>query len=170
MPEGEGSLGETCIKAGAEYDEGSNAIRAFKLQGQEVDFKSRGPPYVTVFIHVLRMVMNDCQKKGAHPEGKRYMVIREYWETVILRRQPNEIAMDVLHFKYRKAGKHQERGVLSLAVSMRDPKVVQMWEAALVLIQQHFSIKRTTGPAPRGPLEREVSRLLNELTGGKEAA
>eukprot|EP00959_Pyramimonas_sp_CCMP1952_P225988 4726052-Pyramimonas_sp.AAC.1 len=79
---------------------------------------------------------------------------------------PSEIGADVLHSRYKMARKDNtdQKGVLSLAVCMKNPLAGPMWTAAaLGYMVQVQKIERVTGPAPKGPLEREVSRIVTEM-------
>ncbi|CAK0850049.1 unnamed protein product [Prorocentrum cordatum] len=163
--DGEETIGHVPRVAWADYEKTSGELKQKQKNGEVVDFRSRGAPHVRVFINVLRRILELAKAGAVHADESIYGPIKEYWETVILHKAPSEIGADALHFRCKKARKDSAdaKGVPSMAACMKNPLVSAMWTAALGHMVRAQKIERVAGPAPKGPLEREVSRIVTEM-------
>ncbi|CAK0799454.1 unnamed protein product, partial [Prorocentrum cordatum] len=138
------TIGHVCRVAGSDYEKTSGELKQKQKNGEVVDFRSRGAPYVRVFINVLRRILELAKAGAVHADESIYGPIKEYWETVILHKAPSEIGADVLHFRCKKARKDSAdaKWVLSMAAWMNNPLVSATWTAALGYMVRIQKIER----------------------------
>eukprot|EP00959_Pyramimonas_sp_CCMP1952_P206216 4312555-Pyramimonas_sp.AAC.1 len=95
--------------------------------------------------------------------------VKEFWVERLTKMTISEVGCLVLHWQWkRNQGKqHQQdeqaRGRLIYAIDQARPlgiTTVSMIEGLL----KSVGAERKIGPSPRGPLERDASKLLAELT------
>ena len=71
----------------------------------------------------------------------------------------------VLRYRYKKARKDAPEAevIQHTAMALNRQVIGDVWTAVLQWLMTKRSVTRITGPAPRGPLEREVSKLVGEM-------
>ena len=107
-------------------------------------------------------------------------MLKSYYEEVIMVKVPQLLQEEVHQCRYRKAGKDKDKGkgkdkdgdmdlsagkdtgVLQICVNIRSKRAVAMMEYLEAFLLAD-GCTRLMGSAPRGPLEREASRLLQAL-------
>ena len=103
---------------------------------------------------------------GAKPNATAHGIMKEYWDKVIMVKTPQQLGLCVLQFRYRKA-KVQEgadpkerRGILAMALNQLDEDHKKLWPILVNYLLEGEGAEALAGAAPKGPLQREVARLL----------
>eukprot|EP00959_Pyramimonas_sp_CCMP1952_P154289 3227945-Pyramimonas_sp.AAC.1 len=141
----------------------SKQMKAEQQAGEKVDWKARGAPHVCLFVAVLRFVIDDTSKDGNHPNEKYYATLRGFWADVVFQSTATQIGELVTHFRYKKARNDAPEprvGVLSVCVQLRATHMPAVWETLTAYFLQSANMSRLAGPAPKGPLERDLERVL----------
>jgi hypothetical protein len=162
-------LGSAMKAQGVVYDNESKALKEQQKAGQSVDFKLRGPPHVHLFIALLKKILSLTAGGGHLEDKKTYTIIREFWESTILVKEVSQIAELILHCRYKKARSDAEEkfGVICMAIERRSAEMVIVFEAVCSFMVLKGGAKKLTGPAPRGPLERDLGNFVGAKGGGK---
>ena len=121
---------------------------------QETKGQNCGAPHVRIAVASLKGLVEE----GALAEAA-MKDIKKWWKDKIIGKSSNELMDEILVWKIRKptAGK----GFAKLTFKLKDQVVQQTIFLALEALEK-TEAKR--GPAPKGPCEREVQRMLSELS------
>ena len=120
---------------------------------QEKKGQNCGAPHVRIAVASLKGLVEE----GALAEAA-MKDIKKWWKDKIIGKSSNELMDEILVWKIRKptVGK----GFAKLTFKLKDQVVQQTIFLALEALEK-TEAKR--GPAPKGPCEREVQRMLSEL-------
>ena len=172
----EEGIGAALAAAGVAYNEMSEQLRE-RAKTEQVDFQARGPPQVHTFVRLVQRCVARSAPGGACPAPGHYQVMKAYYDEVIMIKLPPQLMEEVHQCRYRKAGKgkgkkskgdddemqaDQSSGILQLCVNLRSKRAVAMLEHMEAFLLAD-GCTRLMGSAPRGPLEREGSRLLQAI-------
>ena len=153
-----GSVVEAMAKAGADYDSESKELKKKSEAGEKVDFKARGPPYLRVWLAMLQAAAKEFEGLSKDIEG--------YWVNVVQKGDANSLGSHVRYCRLRKNKRKEEgeelKGHIVIAIDA-DTMVGQTVVEMVGNIMEAMKGKRTVGPPPRGPLERDAARLLARL-------
>ena len=126
-----------------------------KPEAERADAQEQlGPPYVHVWVAFLRSL---AATRGLAPEH--VAVLKSYWESNVMKSAPVQLAAHVRHCRAKPCKKIEGKEGWTRIVFCLDPVTLSL-EGALEAALQLQKGVRKHGPAPRGPLEREASRLL----------
>ena len=91
-------------------------------------------------------------------------VLKSYWESNVVKNAPVQLAAHVRHCRAKPCKKIEGKEGWTRIVFCLDPVTLPL-EGAVEAALQLLKGVRKHGPAPRGPLEREASRLLTQMRG-----
>ena len=98
-------------------------------------------------MHVcVAFLRSRAATRGLAPEH--VAVLRSYWESNVVKSAPVQLAAHVRHCRAKPCKKIEGKEGWTRIVFCLDPVTLPKF-----------------GPAPRGPLEREASRLLTQMRG-----
>ena len=145
--------------AGAAYDAESKDMKKRADEGEAIDFKARGPPYLRVWLAML--------KAGAKEYPAVQKDIEAYWRDVVLAGDALSLGTHVRYCRLRVnkkkiEGKELQAHVIIAIDSDTGPGKVMVEVVDKLMMAMNG--KRTVGPPPRGPLERDAARLLALLS------
>ena len=118
-----------------------------------------GPPYVHVWVAFLRSLAATRRLAPEH-----VAVLKSYWESNVVKSAPVQVAAHVRHCRAKPCKKFEGKEGWTRIVFCLDPATLPL-EGALEAALQLQKGVRKFGPAPRGLLEREASRLLTQMRG-----
>ena len=98
--------------------------------------------------------------------GAEHAIIVEYWNTVVTKKPMEELVDQIKVCRAKKTkpkGKGKEQIKIQLAMAGNHNGAVKLEEAIKIVMAGLGGATRKVGPAPRGVLEREASRLLGKL-------
>ena len=147
-------FGSRLGEAGRIYHESAGAIKS-KPEAERADAQEQlGPAYVHVWVAFLRSL---AATRGLAPEH--VAVLQSYWESNVVKSAPVQLAAHVRHCRAKKI---EGKEGWTRIVFCQDPVTLPL-EGALEAALQLQKGVRKFGPAPRGHLEREASRLLTQM-------
>ena len=156
---GSESVSEAMAEAGRIYHESAGAIKS-KPEAERADAQEQlGPPYVHVWVAFLRSL---AATRGLTPEH--VALLKSYWDSNVVKSAPVQLAAHVQHCRAKPCKKIEGKEGWTRIVFCLDPVTLSL-EGALEAAPQLQKGVRKHGPAPRGPLEREASRLLTQMRG-----
>ena len=118
-----------------------------------------GPPYVHVWVAFLRSLAATRELAPEH-----VAVLTSYWESKLVKSAPVQLAAHVRHCRAQPCKKIEGKEGWTRIVFCLDLVTFPL-EGALEAALQLQKGVRKHGPAPRGPLKREASRLLTQTRG-----
>ena len=146
-------------EAGRLYHGSAGAIKS-KPEAERADAQEQlGPPYVHVGVAFLRSL---AATRGLAPEH--VAALKSYWESNVVKSAPVQLAAHVRHCRAMPRKKIEGKEGWTRIVFRLDPVTLPL-EGALEAALQLQKGVRKHGPAPRGPLEREASRLPTQMRG-----
>ena len=156
---GSESVSEAMAEAGRLYHESAGAIKS-KPEAERADAQEQlGQPYVHVWVAFLRSLAATRELAPEH-----VAVLKSYWESNVVKSAPVQLAAHVRHCRAKPCKKIEGKEGWTRIVFCLDPVTLPL-EGALEAALQLQKGVRKFGPAPRGPLEREASRLLAQMRG-----
>ena len=91
-------------------------------------------------------------------------VLRQYWESSVLKSAPVQLVSHVRYCRAKPCRKVEGKEGWTCIVFCLDPTTLPL-EGALEAALRLQKGVRKYGPAPRGLLEREAARLLTQMRG-----
>ncbi|CAK0880863.1 unnamed protein product [Prorocentrum cordatum] len=151
------------MKAARDAGQSYHAEVQRRKQASE-DLSTLGPPYVQVWSALIQAIGKDSTCSDEVRKS-----IETYWKDVLVPMPLERVGEHVRHCRVRKTRKvesEDERMRLTFAVDGEFKPL----ERTLVAYFSSASVagERKLGPAPRGALEREASRLLEKLGEGRK--
>ena len=153
------------LAAGVAYNEAAKDLKAKQEAGEEgIDLAGLGPPHLHVFVAVLRTM---AEQKLSEEDAK---VVKDYWDEVVCKTPMLELGSEIKYFRVKtlKEQEQQSKKVamakVQFAVDVVHVPAMQALETVLMRMIESMQGQRKYGAAPRGPLEREASRLLDRLS------
>ncbi|CAK0896738.1 unnamed protein product [Prorocentrum cordatum] len=158
-----GGLVAACQQAGREYDQESKELREKTKSGEKVDFRKRGPPHVSIVMgaayYGAAFTPSAGPQQHEQEELKKRMV--EMWG-IIRQGEMLTVAKACPYFRlriFRKEEGTPQKGVIYMTFH-RDVELGQMMATLFEKLVIAEGGVYLPGPAPRGPLDREVSSLI----------
>ncbi|CAK0887967.1 unnamed protein product, partial [Prorocentrum cordatum] len=154
------SLVEASVRAGKEYNNTSKDMKKAQNQGEAQDWKGRGSPHLHIFMtFMIAAVSLFTERKD---EEMKTVVIKAMTD---LRSVPlPELGLIVRVFRVRlhkiKDGEGRA-GHFEWAMGGRSPAGLALHEL-MGRVMTSQSAERMSGPAPRGPLAREIIGLSSK--------
>ena len=137
--------------AGADYNETSQELKQKQKRGEEVDFHSRGPPFVTIFVTVMHWAASLCDKEGVKQE-KWMAPLREFYSTFLRKMSVSAVGELGFHWQWKRNKSKTEtnpRGRLIFAFDMPHPQCPPLMELTMAMLET-LRAERRIGPAPMG--------------------
>ena len=157
------SVSEAMEEAGRIYHESAGAIKS-KPEPERADAQEQlGPAFVHVWVALPRSLAATRELAPEH-----VAVLKSYRESNVVKSAPVKLAAHVRHCRAKPCKKIEGKEGWTRIVFCLDPVTLPL-EGALEAALQLQKGVRKFGPVPRGPLEREASRLLTQ-TRGKQSA
>ena len=153
------NVAEAMAEAGRLYHDSAGAIKS-KSEAEQADARDQfGPPFVHVWVAFLRSLAATKELETEHVE-----VLRQYWESNVVKSAPVQLAAHVRHCRAKPCRKVEGKEGWTRIVFCLDPVTFPL-EGALEAALRLQKGVRKHGPAPRGPLERETAKLLTQMRG-----
>ena len=121
---------------------------------QEKKGENCGAPHVRIAVASLKALVEEGALEPAD-----MVEIKKWWKEKVKDKSSNELMDEIQVWKIKKPtiGK----GFAKLTYKLKD---VKMQELLFKALEKATGTEAKRGPAPRGPCEREVMRLLGEMT------
>ena len=152
-------LAKAGMEAKKQYQSGVDALKERKDKGEEVDLGAMGAPHITIFYMVLAQI-----KAKATEQAK--LVLDEFWAKFVEGKEQAELGAWVKHFSMtvpKGAKSKKMKGQVKLKFHFGEGPMhsgaVQILEAVLTEVKA----KEEYGAEPRGPLEREIGKILDKI-------
>ncbi|CAK0841260.1 unnamed protein product [Prorocentrum cordatum] len=147
------SIAVAMKKAGQDYHAQAKLLKSGGGGGHDI----LGPPFLHVFKALLQAAHEVAGLTGQHRE-----MIAEFWANRVLKEELFALAEQIRHCRIRDTRKKENakdmmRITICFSSQWKDLEV-----AVVSAIKKENGVLKI-GPPPRGPLEREASKLLDEL-------
>ena len=122
--------------------------------------EEQGPPFLHMWLALLQGLAKAPDEQKLDENGKG--IVDKYWQDVVLKEGLHNLAEQVRCCKLKEVKKKKKKVEymrLTFAIDAKYNELEQVVKKGI--IKQGGEQKR--GPAPKGPLEREASRLLEKL-------
>ena len=147
--------------AGKKYEEGSKAMK--ESGASQEQFKKRGPPHIHVFLAAFQYVAERTAAEGQDGERTNALEAKQVWENTIVSSEMETIAEAVLYFRLKPLRKEEgvEQQCLVITNFNKDTKLALACRPYIMNVLQYEGATAVHGSAPRGPLEREIAKMVN---------
>ena len=148
-------LAVAATTAGQRYDADAKELKERHAVDSNVDTAALGPPHLVVAASVIKDLAT-----LVGPEEK--TVLEEFWKTVVCKEDSATLGECITHFQTKKNKQpHQKQEKVRLIFSF-DLHVKNMSIVKGIMVReiQKEGGQRKVGSAPRGPLQRELNRLV----------
>ena len=149
----EAPLASHGIKAGTDYNTQAQELKKRAEADEDVDTASLGPPHLVVWQRVV-------QKLGQDTIGEAKEKLERYYKEVVMLPEIDALGSSITIFRVKKnkgkAAKGKERCRMQFCFH---PEFVGIRNILVGAIMAQGA-KRKYGTAPRGALERDISKLL----------
>ena len=146
------------VEAGKEYDQDAKKLKESKAQDDNVDTSVLGPPHLVVAAKVVKGIADEV------PEDQRKL-LAEFWKQVVCQEDPEMFGTAVTHFQAKvnkQPNQKKEKVRLIFSFDLRGHSAIR--DIIVQESKREGGIRRLGG-APRGPMQRELQRLVYPKNG-----
>ena len=148
---------EAMAEAGRRHQEAAGAIKNKPEAERAEAHEQLGPPYLHVWVAFF---CNLVATKGLAAEH--VSTVKTCWESNMVKSASVELASRVRHCRAKPCQKIEGKEGWMRSVFCLDTVTLPLEEALDAALRLQKGV-RNHDPAPRGPLEREASRLLTQM-------
>ena len=152
-------VAEAVAEAGRRHQEAAGAIKNKPEAERAEAHEQLGPPFVYVWVAFL---CNLAATKGLTAED--VLMVKTCWESNMVKSASVELASRVRHCRVKPCQKIEGKEGWMRSVFCLDTVTLPLEEALDAALRLQKGV-RNYDPPPRGPLEREASRLLTQMRG-----
>ena len=153
------------LKSGVQYDTAAKDMKAKKEQAEkegaeEVDLETLGPPYLHLWAALVGEVARETDETKNIPDHIRTPFV-DHWNSKVSKAKTifdiEGVAVKVFRVKALRTG-NKKGWVKVQACFVANSEM----EPAFFALMNHLTFQLKVGPAPRGALEREAQKLLEQ--------
>ena len=148
---------EAMLEAGKQYHEEVQKFNGLGEAERQRRSEALGPPFLHVWAALIREAANETRIPGGATA-----LIRRYWTEVVCAMPMSDLAAQVRHCRCRATKKFEGKREMARVTFAVDARYQQMEDALNEVFKAQGGVRKH-GPAPRGPLEREASKLLDKM-------
>ena len=163
---------KTAATAGNKYQADAKSLKERmkemekEKRGDEVDLGGLGPPHLVIWAELVKCIARSTEQSLGKDKRAPFVA---YWNEVICKSDAQQVGMHIRLCRARQA-KQQKAGSetvkVQIAIDERHAhETVGAVAGGIDAVMLAWGGVRKFGPAPKGSLERDAQRLLDELKG-----
>ena len=148
-------LADCALQAGQQYNADAIELKEKHAIDSQVDTAALGPPHLVIAAATIKGLA-----ALVTPEEKQ--VLEEFWKEVVCVEDSEKLGSCITHFqaKKNKAPNKKEKVRLIFSFDLHERNMKLIRDIVIAEIKKEGG-QRKLGSAPRGPLQRELNRLVH---------